>query len=168
MRPRRLRKRAGASSRLRRRIRETLKQTSIIAPLIACCIISLVVYGLNSTSVTIHNSATVYAVGVGVYSDAACTQALTSINWGTLQPSQVTSSVIYMKNTGNANVVLSMISDSWNPALAQAYISVSWTAENSLLAPSNVEQATIMLSVNASIQNITSFTFDIHIIGTGQ
>jgi hypothetical protein len=41
------------------------------------------------------------AVNVGVYSDAACTLNLTSIDWGNVYPRGSVSRTIYVKNTGN-------------------------------------------------------------------
>jgi hypothetical protein len=39
-------------------------------------------------------------VGVGVYSNSGCTTPLSAINWGNLNPDNVTTYTMYVKNTG--------------------------------------------------------------------
>ena len=63
----------------------------------------------------IPSSGMVVAVNVGVYSDAACTLNLTSIDWGSVYPDGSAQRTIYVKNTGNAPITLSMTTTSWNP-----------------------------------------------------
>jgi len=56
----------------------------------------------------IPSSGMVVAVNVGVYSDADCTLNLASIDWGSVYPGGSVPKTIYVKNTGNAPITLSM------------------------------------------------------------
>ena len=47
---------------------------------------SIAVTGVLQTSTTIGSSGTVKAINVEVYWDEACTQNVTEIDWGTLEP----------------------------------------------------------------------------------
>ena len=58
--------------------------------------------GLLTVTQTISYSGTITALNVGVYSDSACTQSLTSISWGQIAPGGSVPKTIYIKNTGNA------------------------------------------------------------------
>ena len=59
---------------------------AIIAIAMVGLILTVTTAGLLSVSQSVSSSGTVTAVNVGVYSDAACTQTLTSIDWGTISP----------------------------------------------------------------------------------
>lgn len=104
---------------------------------------------------------------MGVYSDSACTQTLTSIAWGTVAPGGSTSRTIYVKNTGTVQMTLSMTKASWNPAGANGPITITWDKESSNVVPGAVATATLTLTVSSSISGITNYSVDITIAGTG-
>jgi len=103
---------------------------------------------------------------IGVYSNFQCTTPLTSLSWGTLEPGGSQAIVCYFKNEGNSALTLSMYPSGWNPATADDYLTISWNYNGNPIAPDAVVQITFTLSVDASIEGITSFSFDINIIGT--
>jgi len=119
------------------------------------------------TSRTVSNTGTVKAIGVGVYWDNQCTNPLSSINWGTLEPGSSTNVTCYIRNEGNSPSNLSMTKSNWNPPNASNYITLNWNYGGQIINPSGVIQVTFTLAVSASIQGITSFSFDITIIGSG-
>lgn len=138
-----------------------------IIPIIG--IIGLVVSVLATSLLTaqqqISNTGIVKAVGVGVYEDLACTRNVTSINWGALEPGAVASFLVYIKNEGNTPLILSMTTNNWNPAQASEYITLEWNREGHVLSVGSVIQANLTLSVSPSIEEITSFSFNIIIVG---
>jgi hypothetical protein len=89
-------------------------------------LLTLLTTGALMSSQTVPSQGTVSAVNVGVYSDSACTQNLTSINWGSIAPVNSTTRTIYVKNTGTISMTLSMTTGSWVPSNANTYISLSW------------------------------------------
>jgi hypothetical protein len=123
--------------------------------------------GLLTANQAVNSTGTITAVNVGVYSNSACTQNLTSINWGTISPGDSVTRTIYVKNTGNTRITLAMTKTNWNPSTANGPITVAWNAENQSLDPGNVATATLTLSVSSSISGITNFSVDIVITGTG-
>jgi hypothetical protein len=108
-----------------------------------------------STSVT--HTATIETLNLGVYQDSACTQPLSSVNWGTLKPGTAANRTIYVKNTGNAAVSLNMTVTTWNPSIASSYITLTWDRQGSLLAVGNIVQALMVLSVSANVNGFTEF-----------
>lgn len=121
------------------------------------------------TSRTVSNTGTVKAIGVGVYSELACINPVTSINWGTIEPGQTVNKTVYIKNTSNVPVTLSMTTpnSTWNPPAALNYITCTWNSEGKSLDANQVTPAVLTLSVNATISGITNFSFDIVIVGSG-
>ena len=108
------------------------------------------------------------SVNIAVFADAACTQNASSIDWGTLSPGGNTTKTVYVKNLGNATSTLSMTTNSWVPANAYPAINLTWDQEGRTLSPGAIVQATLTLTVSASVDaNVTSFNFNIMITGTG-
>jgi hypothetical protein len=117
---------------------------------------------------TISNTGNVKVVGVGVYRDSGCTNPVSSIDWGALEPGVTTEVKIYVKNEGGVAVVLGMTIDNWNPASASSYMTLSWNRENYVLNSGSVVLAVLTLSVSSGVSEITNFSFDIIITGTAQ
>lgn len=122
--------------------------------------------GLLSVNQTVPSSGTITALNVGVYSDSACTQNLTSVNWGTISPGDTVTRTIYVKNIGNDGITLTMTTTNWNPSTANGPIAIEWDVEGWDLASGNVHTATLTLSVSSSISGITDFSVEIVITGT--
>jgi len=123
--------------------------------------------GLISVNQTVPSSGTLSTVDVGVYSDSACTQTLTSIDWGTISPGNTVTRTIYVKNTGNAQITLSMTKSNWNPASADGPITLTWNRESTTLTAGQSTMATLTLTVSSGISSITTFSVNIIVTGTG-
>jgi len=121
-----------------------------------------------STTINRHvpSSGNIAAVNVGLYVDFACTQTLQSINWGDISPGGSINRVIYLKNTGSTNITLSMTKNNWNPPSANGPITLTWDKESAELAPGEVTQATLILTVAEDIIGITTFSVTILIVGS--
>jgi len=136
---------------------------------VAGIIASVLAAGLLMAYQRVPNSGNVKTVGVGVYWDNACTNNVTSIDWGFLEPGATVNKTVYIKNEGNTPMVLNMTTDNWNPASASENITLSWNREGYVLnTTAPVVQAILTLSVSPNISGVTSFSFDIIITGTEQ
>ena len=126
-----------------------------------------VAYGLISVSVRLSSVGTVKALGVGVYWDSGCSQTVSFIDWGLAEPGTVKNVTVYIKNEGNAPITLSLQTANWNPSNAADYISLSWNYNGQTIGPNQVAAITLSLSISSNIQGITTFSFDIVIVGNG-
>jgi archaellum component FlaG (FlaF/FlaG flagellin family) len=140
---------------------------SLMAIIAIATFLTVTTAGLLSVNQAIPSSGSVTAVNVGVYSNYACTQNLTSINWGTISPNSSSTKTIYIKNTGNTQLTLGMTKTNWNPVSADGLITVTWNREGTNLNPGQVSTATLTLSISESISGITDFNVDVVITGTG-
>jgi hypothetical protein len=104
---------------------------------------------------------------VGVYSDSACNTNITAITWGSLTAGGSTTQTVYVKNTGTANMTLSLAVTNWAPSAASNYITITWNKEGTQLTPGQSVAATLTLSVASGITGITSYSNTITISGTG-
>jgi hypothetical protein len=126
---------------------------------IAVAIIVMVTTGLALLlpSTTVNHTGTIQALNLGVYSDSACTQTLSLVNWGALRPGTSANYTIYVKNTGNALETLNMTVTSWNPAAASSYMTLTWNQQNAQLAPGFSVPALLVLSVASNVTGFTDF-----------
>jgi hypothetical protein len=118
------------------------------------------------TNKTLGNQGSVKAVGVGVYWNSNGTSPVTSFNWGMIDPNSTKSITCYVKNEGNQILTLSMSASNWNPSNCTQYMTLSWNLSGATLNPGQIKTATFTLAVSASIKGITSFSFDLTIVGS--
>ena len=90
---------------------------------------------------------------------------MSNVDWGKVGPGGSVTKTVYLRNEGNSEVTLSLSTASWSPANARDYISLSWNYGGQIIAPNQVVQITLTLSVSNSINGITDFYFDIIIVG---
>jgi len=143
------------------------RKNSLLIATIALLSMVGVVFAVQSVSKTISSSGTIKAINVGVYSDEACTNLITSINWGIREPGDTETRLVYIKNTGNAPMTISMTVGNWSPSTASTYIGITWNREGTSLSAGASTDATITLEVSSSISGINSFSCDITIEGSG-
>jgi len=125
------------------------------------------IYGLLTGIRTISSTGTVKTIGVKVYSDSACASEVSSIDWGMLEPGSAKDTTVYVKNTGNAAVTLSLSAENWNPSSASGYMRLTWNYGGQSISPSSNAQVKLTLTIFANVTGITSFSFDILITGSG-
>jgi hypothetical protein len=138
-----------------------------LAVLAIVLLLSFSAVGLLSVSQSLTSSGTISTANVSVFSDSACTIPLSSISWGMISPGASVSKTIYILNTGNIPLTLTMTTNGWSPSQASSSISLSWNRENSVLNAGQSIDATLTLVVASSISGITSFSVNIVIAGTG-
>jgi FlaG/FlaF family flagellin (archaellin) len=120
----------------------------------------------TQTKRTVSNSGQITTIGVGIYSDNSCSNVLSSINWGTLDPGSDKTFTYYIRNCGNSPSILTLQTSNWSPSGAATYISLSWDYDGHVLNVDEVVAVTFTLSVSPIIDQITSFGFDITITGS--
>jgi len=109
----------------------------------------------------------VKGIGVGVYWDQACTNAVSSISWGLIDPGSNVNKTIYVRNEGNTVATLSLTTSNWNPTTASSYMTLSWNYDGQTLSVNQVVQVKLTLAVSLGVTGITNFSFDITITAVG-
>lgn len=149
--------------------------TKAVLTIIVITIGALVTVGLLNVaatgdlfgSISLSNVGTVKAIGVRVYWDSSCGDPVGSIDWDLVEPGATKNTTVYIKNEGSAPVTLSLATDNWSPLNAPDYIGLTWDYGDQIINLDAVIQVTLSLSVSATIEGITTFSFDIVIIGSG-
>jgi hypothetical protein len=118
------------------------------------------------SSPTFSNSRRVRAVGVVVFANIGCTNMITNISWGILDPGDVANFTIYVRNNGTASVTLTMTTSNWKPQAASGNFTETWDKQNAILAAGSVTPAVLTLTVSPGAPGIANVTFDTTITGT--
>jgi hypothetical protein len=147
---------------------QKVSKAAIITIAVAIMSLTLTAAGLLSASQTVPMNGTINAVNVGVYSDSDCTLNCTSLNVGSLNPGDTATQTVYIKNTGNTPVTLSMAASSWNPTNATSSLTLSWNRQSYVLGTGQSVQATLTLAVASDTGSLTTFSCDVTITGAQQ
>lgn len=148
--------------------KEAIITVSMITLIIYTLTLSLVgqAFPAQQTTKTLSSTGTIQTVGVGVYSDSQLTTPVTAITWGTLEPGASQDFVCYIRNEGNAPSTLTLAISNWSPPAASSYLTLSWDYTGQSINPGSAVLVTFTLEVDPSITGITTFGFDITIIGS--
>lgn len=123
---------------------------------------------VTNNTVVIGSSGAIKAIGVNVYWDSACTNAISSVNWGnSIEAGSTETKTIHVKNSGNSPITLSLDTSNWNPSSAANYISLDWDYNGQSINADQVVEITLTLSISSSVSSITGFSFDIVISASG-
>ncbi len=138
---------------------------AILTVAITAIFMSVLAASLLAANQKIPNTGNVRAVGVGVYWNSNGTGNVTSIDWGFLEPGATANKTVYIKNEGNARLMLNMTTSNWSTG-AYGKINVSWNREGYLLNASSIVQTVLTLSISSNITGVATFSFDMTITGT--
>ena len=115
----------------------------------------------------IPSSATVKAVGVGIYKDINFTVSVTQIDWGIVEAGETKNFSAYIVNRSNVPITLSMVTENWNPVNASNFISLTWNSDGTEIAMDGYVFVTFVLSIDQTISGIDAFSFTIVVVGSG-
>lgn len=104
-------------------------------------------------------------IDIDVYSDWGCTVSLTRVEWGSVEAGGSVDRVVYVRNAGDYGVVLSLLTEGWDPAGASEHMGVSWDYDGGPIEAGGVVEIVLTLSVEASTPVLGGFTFDIVFVG---
>ena len=128
---------------------------------------SISVSGLLNVHKTISSTGSIKSINVEVFWDYQCTQVIDEVDWGQAMPGEDIVKTVYVKNSGNSPMTLSLSYSAWNPVEAGNYLSLTWNREGSVVNAGSVRSAVLTLSVDNSISGISGYSFNILIQGSG-
>ena len=156
-----------ASSDFTRRKFFNVTVATVVLLLLSCFMMVQVMSAIQVSN-TISTVGTLkLSAGIGVYRDAGYTNQLSTIDWGTLDPGATRNYSIYIQNEGASALTLSMSTASWSPSSASNYLTLTWNYNGQTLNAGEGIPVTLTLSVSESVTGISSFSFDINVVGSG-
>ena len=134
----------------------------LVSFLVSLVLLALMFSGATNTVSTVS---AVETEGVGVYWDSNCTDRVSLIDWEVLTPGSQKNIVVNIRNEVEDQMNLSMSTKNWNPLEAADYLSLRWSYNGCRVDLGETLQVTLILSVSIKISGISSFGFDITIVG---
>jgi len=125
-------------------------------------IIGTVVFTLLPATMPVASAETI-TFGVGVYWDKGCTNLVSWIDWGTVEPGEKVDKMVYVRNEENYTATLFLATKNWDPVNASDYISLGWNYSGESIRPNEVLQINLTLSITPNIKGITNYSFEINI-----
>ena len=130
-------------------------------------VLILVAHSLLVTQRSVTAKGTIKTVDVGIYWDYGCTENVTFIDWGAIEPGSKTDVPIYLRNEGNVDAMMNLTTSEWSPIGVEEYITLSWNYTGEKIIPSQVISVNFSLIVSSNITGIKTFEFVITVTATG-
>jgi len=129
---------------------------------------------LTVTAVTLYtimlqnprNVTSIQTVDIEAYWDTDLKNKVTTIDWGNIEAGTSKNVTIYLLNSGNTDIRLSMNTTNWYPQNASQHIRLNWDYQNQTIDPNKQLKTTLTLNTSPTTQGITSFSFDATITAT--
>jgi hypothetical protein len=142
-------------------------KTIVILLTVAAFALMASTYGALTVNQSVNSIGTITtSPNLGVYSDSACTNPITSLNWGSIQAGGTSTQTVYLKNTGTGSMTLNMTTSAWSPGVASTYLAINWNKEGIVLSAGQSAAATLTITVSSSTTGISSFSNTITFSGT--
>jgi hypothetical protein len=105
-------------------------------------------------------------IEIDVYSNIECTNIMTNIEWGEIEAGGDSDVQLYVKNNGDTDILISLDTENWSSQDAENHMNLSWNYNGASLQPGEVRAVVLTLSVSSNCPELSSFGFDIVIIGS--
>lgn len=116
---------------------------------------------------TIEKSFAVESVNVGVFWDSEATSAVTSVEWGTLQPGTTRRVRVFVRNIEAAGSChLYVWAQDWTPPQAASCVQLLWDGDGEPVEPGQTVEVLLMLRIEPYARGIEDFSFTILFWGT--
>jgi len=101
------------------RVRVKAIEKTLICLIFCLTVILLVLTLASHSQYAVSNVGAIVAIGLEVYEDVDCTQPLSQIEWGLLEPNETASHTCYVKSVSNVNSTLTLTTGNWNHQTVQ-------------------------------------------------
>jgi len=143
--------------------RRLLTVVALTAVIITAIVTAAIVY----YSLRIRGYGKIKTIGVEAYADLECTKKVSEINWGTIPVGGSSQTTLYLKNSGNYPINLTISTENWLPTPAADYITLTWDYDGTEIPAGEVRGVILTLTVASDIIGVTDFQFDIVIRAGG-
>lgn len=132
--------------------------------LIVISTLTIVAFSLYSHSIIIHSWGTVnLPIDVGLYWDNECTNPISFIDWGSIQPGSAKNMAIFVRNEGSQAISLNITAENWQPMEVTSYMVFSSNYNGQTIDIHETLQLILTLATSESLEGIQSFSFDLNL-----
>ena len=150
------------------RLKFLVTKNQLAALAIAGLVITAVVVGaVVFFTLRIRGGGRLKLLNLKAYADPETTQEISAIDWGTIPAGGTSQTLLYLKSMSTVTCKLSMSTENWDPPGLAQYMSVTWTYDETLVAPFEVRAIEFTLHVSEDVISDEYFSFDLVIIAAG-
>ena len=153
---------------------DAISPSSDTKKILSICAIAFLIFGLSCTSVFAAVTVSRSLTGTGnitttgnmtVYSDSGGATILTSINWGNVAPGSAITVPIWIKDSANYPLTLSMSVSGYTPTQMAQYLTITWTyVPGTVIQPGQMQKVDLTLTAAG---NAVAGSFSNNLIITG-
>ena len=103
-------------------------------------------------------------LNLNIYWDEKCTQKVTSINWGTLNPGTSKAVTFFIKNKEKTPIILDHYVYDFKPAQITNYLKLTWDYDGQKIGFKDTVKVSLELQILENAPEIENFNFKISII----
>lgn len=132
--------------------------------LLAGLTLAIVTFAAYSHSIIIRSGGTInLPVGVGFYWESNCTNPVSFLDWGPLEPGSTKNLTLFVRNQGSQSIRLRITAENWNPIETMKYMIFSTNYNGQTINVQETLQIMLSLTTSSGMEGITSFSFDINV-----
>jgi hypothetical protein len=158
-------RRAADVGKLNQQVELKFKKIWLVIIILALLIPASYAVAAVQFQASVSTQGNIKSVGILFYGNSAGTTLKSTIDWGTIEPGQTVNSTLYMKSTSSVAVSVSMAVGNFVPASGSGYLSCTWSYDDKTLNPGQLVAVIFTLKAANTITDITSFSFDIGVVG---
>ena len=128
---------------------------------------SIIIVVISANLGAIVKTASVNAENRGtLFVSADLLLSSSSLDWGTLEPSENKTEVVTLQNIGNVPLTLYISTANWSSMEAQNALNLTWNYSGAAVKPQETLPIALTLIVSENPVDVVDFSFDIVITGT--
>lgn len=121
---------------------------------------SVNIYGSYIIQLNVRSSASIQSM-FGLYFDVDCTEKVSTLNWGSLEPGSHNILTIYVRNVGSRSSIVRLSSRNWTPSKLDASTYLSWNLENATVKPNEIRRAELTLHIGDNMFSVSELNFEV-------
>jgi hypothetical protein len=106
------------------------------------------------------------SIEIDIYSDPECRNVISNVEWGEIESGGSSDVQVYVKNNGDVSVIISFDTENWSSSTAESNMVLSWDYDGVQIQPREIRAVTLTLRVDSNCPELSSFGFNIVIIGS--
>lgn len=151
----------------RTRVRDMKSSKGVLIVLLLIAFLIPVTYAAITYRITIISTGNIIINGIEAFTNEDFSRANIPIKWRDMSPGERDAKTIYIKNTSNVPVTVSMTVTDWSPASAVGSINIQWNSEGALIQPGAAIPVVITCTISPTTTGLTNYSCNINIIATG-
>ncbi len=135
------------------------REQAIILGALGLTVVAVAIAVVLIAQVRISGTGSIRAIGVKVYGDDLLTKEVTAVDWGAIDVGSSSVVTLWVKSNSTIPITLAISADSFQPALAGQYLTLTWNYNGAQLLPGQSVPIDLTLQVSPDTHDVAAFSF---------